>query len=345
MSIQKKRYDAVAFGELLLRLTSPDRERIAFGESFVKHAGGAELNVMAGLAMLGMKSAVLSKMPDNEITHFIRRQMKSYGVDDSNIVFDKSAEARVGVYYYEQGISPRKPSVIYDRNGSSINRATMEEFDSSVFSDTRLFHLSGISLALGEQCRKTAIDLIKAFHQHGTAISFDVNYRANLWSEEEARKTIEEILPMVDILFISEETSRRMFQKEGALKEIMKSFCNDYPIKMVVSTERKVITPAKHSFASTVYALQEDGTEVFYTEPGYQEIEVLDRIGSGDAFVAGALFGWMQYLDYQKMIAFGNAMAAVQNTVFGDLPKTSFEELCRLIEAQHTKGIQSEMNR
>ncbi len=198
------------------------------------------------------------------------------------------------------------------------------------------------SLALCQNMQNVAVELIRRFKAAGATISFDVNYRANLWSEEDARKTIEEILPLVDVLFVSEETSRRMFKKTGDLKEIMKSYATDYGVKIVATTQRTVISPRKHNFTSIVYDARSDK---FYTEAPYNDIDVIDRIGSGDAYVAGVLFGLLKYGDPEKAMQFGNATSSVKNTVPGDLPSSDFKEIDRIIREHHSTGPVSEMNR
>ena len=216
----------------------------------------------------------------------------------------------------------------------------LSEIDPKIYDKTRIFHVSGITLALNTDLRATVIELVKNFKAHGAAISFDVNYRASLWSEEEARETIKSILPYIDILFVSEETSRRMMQKEGTLEEIMKSYTEEYDCKIVLTTKRGVVSPTRHNFGSVIYF-----NGKFYEEPPYENIEVVDRIGSGDAYVAGALFGILKYGDVQKALEFGNAMSAVKNTIYGDMPASSLEEIESIISSHKSDGNESEMNR
>lgn len=337
-----KTFDAISMGEIMLRLSPPGSERIFRGDTFDKRCGGAEINVVSGIAMLGLHTGIISKLPDNYMGTFIKNRIRFCGVSDDFLVYDDSPEARLGVYYYESGVHPRKPSVIYDRKNSSINSLTLDEIPEETYSSTRLFHTCGITLALSKQCREVAIEVIKRFKAQGTCISFDVNYRANLWSEEEARETICSILPYVDILFVSEESSRRMFAKTGDLQSIMKSYCEEYGVSVVATTERTVISPRKHTFTSIIYSAEEDQ---FYEEEPYTNIEVVDRIGSGDAYVAGALFGLLKYGSFRKALEFGNAMSAVKNTIPGDLPASDFKEIERMIRSHQAVGPQSEMNR
>ena len=240
------------------------------------------------------------------------------------------------------GAAPRKPTIVYDRHQASVTRIKMSEIPDDIYHSARMFHTSGISLALCQNMQNVAVELIRRFKAAGATISFDVNYRANLWSEEDAKKTIEEILPLVDVLFVSEETSRRMFKKTGDLKEIMKSYATDYGVKIVATTQRTVISPRKHNFTSIVYDARSDK---FYTEAPYNGIDVIDRIGSGDAYVAGVLFGLLKYGDPEKAMQFGNATSSVKNTVPGDLPSSDFKEIDRIIREHHSTGPVSEMNR
>lgn len=337
-----KKFDAVGFGEMLLRLSPPGKEKFSRGDVFEKRAGGSELNVVAGISALGLSTAVVSKLPDNEISSFMMTQTRGHGVADDYIIFDKNRDARLGIYYYESGASPRKPSVVYDRKDTAINQIKLDEIPEEVYDNTRLFHTSGITLALGEATCETVIEMLKRFKKAGALLSFDVNYRANLWSEEKAKATIERLLPLLDILFISEETSRRMFHKTGELRDIMKTYYTDYGISVVATSERKVISATRHSFGSTIYSAKEDR---FYHEPAYEEIEVVDRIGSGDAYVSGVLFGLLKFSDIQRALEFGNAMAAVKSTIPGDLIVTNYREIEGIITAHHSTEPQSEMNR
>ncbi len=338
----KKEFDALAFGEILLRLSSPINERLISGGVFEKRAGGAELNVVSGISLMGLRTGIISKIPKTELGTFIKNNIRFCGVSDDWLIYDDSEEARLGLYYYEYGVYPRKPTVVYDRKNASVNTIRLDDIDEEVFSKTRLFHTSGISLALSGQARETSVALIKKFKAAGAAVSFDVNFRANLWTEDKARETIEEILPFVDILFISEETARRTFLKTGELNNILKEFAAQYEISILASTKRTIISPKKHNFTSIIYCKDED---CFYEEKPYEHIEVVDRIGSGDAYVSGVLFGLLEYGDCKSALEFGNACCAVKNTVLGDLPSSDRKEIERIIANHKDTGYQSEMNR
>ncbi len=194
-----RKYDVITLGEILLRLSTPINGRLAQGDTLMKHLGGAELNIASEIGQLGLKTAMISKIPNNLLAAFIKNQMNASRVSENYLISDTADDSRIGVYYYEYGSYPRKPR-------------------------------------------------IRKFKEQGTLISFDVNYRANLWTGEEARACIEQILPFVDIFFCSEDTARLTFGKTGSIEEIQKSFCEEYPISVVASTERTVITPKKHNF-------------------------------------------------------------------------------------------------
>ena len=341
--MEQKEFDLITFGETMLRLSPPVNELINKSNTFTKHAGGAELNVASGVSLLGLRTAIITRLPHNQLGTFIKNRIRSSSVSDDYIIFDKSPEARVGVYYYENGAYPRKPTVVYDRKHSSITKIKPEEIPQDIYGKTRMFYTSGITLALSEATRTLAIDMIKKFKAAGSQIAFDVNYRANLWDEDTARTTIKQILPYLDILFISEESCRRMFKKTGTLQDMHREFCREYPnIQLIASSEREVISPKVHSFTSTVYLKRLD--KFFHEEP-YKDIDVVDRIGSGDAYCAGVLFGLLKFDDAQTAVEFGNATCATKNTIFGDLPVSDYDEIKSIIDAHKSKGKQSEMNR
>lgn len=185
--------------------------------------------------------------------------------------------------------------------------------------------------------------MIKRFKAAGTLVSFDVNFRGNLWTGDQARECILRILPYVDIFFCSEDTARLTFLKTGTAREMMKSFTEEFPISIVASTQRIVHSPKRHTFGSVIYDAARDE---YYEEEPYRDIEVVDRIGSGDAYISGALYGLLSTDgDCARAVAFGNATAAVKNTIPGDLPSSNLEEIETIIHAHNQAGPQSEMAR
>lgn len=326
----------------MMRLSPENNGRIAESGHFVKHAGGSELNVLSGISRLGLRAGLISKLPATAVGQFVRSQIRSYGVSDDYLLYDDDAGSRLGIYYYESGSYPRKPQVIYDRAGSSFTGMKLSDLDPKIFSMSEHFHTSGISLALCGSSRETAISLIKGFKEAGATISFDVNYRAGLWCEEEAKSVICSLLPYIDILFVSEESSRRMMGKSGSLFEIQKSYSEQYGVSVVASTLRTVNSPRSHNFSSQIYSSIEDE---YYTEAPYNNIDVVDRIGSGDAYVSGVLYACLSGKTYDQAVSYGNAMSSLKSTVHGDLLATDLREVDSLIKDHNSKGIVSEMNR
>ncbi len=336
-------FDLLTFGQLLLRLSPPNNERLVRGDTFVKQVGGAELNVAVGVALLGLHTGIISKLPSHDMGSYMKSKIRSYGVSDDFFIYDQSPNARVGIYYYENGAYPRKPKVIYDRTNSSFYSLTIDDIPDEVYTSTRCFHTSGITMALSKQARETTIEMIKRFKQAGTLVSFDVNFRGNLWTGEEAKECIEQILPYVDIFFCSEDTARLTFLKTGTAREMMKSFTEDYPISIVAATQRTVHSPKRHTFGSVMYDAKKDE---YYEEEPYRDIDVVDRIGSGDAYISGALYGLLANdFDCAKAIRYGNATSSVKNTIPGDLPSSNLEEIETIIKAHNHVGHQSEMAR
>lgn len=333
-------FDLIGMGEVMLRLSPPGKEKISQSETFEKNAGGSELNVVSGAAMLGLRSAIITKLPKSKMGHFIRNKIRYGNVSDDHIVYDSEPGNRLGIYYYESGAYPRKSSCIYDRAGSSMCSLRLDEIDPAVYDQAKIFHISSITLALDPELRQVAIEVIKKFKETGTLISFDVNYRATLWSEEEAKEVIEGIFPYVDLLFVSEETSRRMLRRTGTLEDIMRGYSNDYGCRLVATTRREVVSPTRHNFNSKILFEGE-----FYEENPYNEIEVIDRIGSGDAYLAGVLYGLVKDRDIKRALEVGNALSAVKNTVQGDMSASSIDEIRQVINSHKATGPQDEMVR
>ncbi len=339
---KKRKYGMIGLGEIMLRLSAPVNEMIFQGNTFDKQIGGSELNVAAGLESLGIRSAIISKIPDNELGRFVKKMVRAHGVSDDFLIYDESPNKRLGVYYYEYGAYPRKPTVIYDRSHSSFMNIDINELNNDMFKRTEIFHLSGITLGLSKELGELSLELIKKFKETGTLVSFDVNFRSTIWSEEESKKTIEKILPFVDILFISEESLRKMFGKTGELEDIIREFSKENNIKIIATTKRIVESPKKHDFSSVIYNGEENK---FYTSKPYLNIDVVDRIGSGDAYLSGVLFGILKYNNLKKAIDFGNAMSVLKNTVTGDLSCVDFKLVERTIKDYNSNEVTSELNR
>lgn len=185
--------------------------------------------------------------------------------------------------------------------------------------------------------------MIKKFKEKGALISFDVNFRGNLWSGEEAKECINKILPLVDIFFCSESTAKLTFGKEGDIKEILKSFADEYDLQVVAATRRIVHSPKLHTFDSIAY---ERKSRCYYEEKPYENIDVVDRIGSGDAYISGFLYGLLKENgSCQAAVEYGNAASALKNTVCGDILLTTPGEIEEIIRSHHSTGMDFELKR
>lgn len=336
----EKTRDIAAMGEVLMRFAAPEGGRIRNGGTFRSYIGGSELNVCSGVSRLGLKADLITCLPDNDVGRNAFREIRRMDVGGELVSFDSSAQARLGLYFSEEGAAPRRPKVVYDRLGSSFYRLDPSKIPAEVFTGTKLFHISGITLALPE-IREAALETVRRFKEGGALVSFDVNYRAGLWDERTAVREIGRILPLVDVLFVSEESSRRMFGKTGTLEEIMRSYCSEYGVKFVVTSQRKVLGSRKHGWSSVLYSADEDQ---FFREEPYDSVDVVDRIGSGDAFDAGVLYGLLAKGGCDDMVAWGDAMASLKCTVPGDLPDIGRDEVEGLISA-HKNRAAGEMDR
>ena len=338
-----KAFDVLSIGEVMLRLSPIGKERISHSETFEKNAGGSELNVVSGISMLGLRTGIITKLPHNEIGKFIRRKIRYGGTSDDFVVFDDSPSMRLGIYYYESGAYPRPSIVSYDRANSSFTSFEPSELPKNIYSSANIFHASGITLALGNSIRENVISMMAAFREAGALISFDVNYRAALWDEDTARKAVIRVLPLTDILFVSEETSRRMLGMDGELYEIQRKLAEKYKnLKVIASTKRQVLSPQRHSFSSLVYDCRDN---IHFEESAYENIDVVDRIGSGDAYIAGALYALCKFRNIEQMAMYGDAMAALKNTVIGDITECDIIDIERIIGRHIASGPISEMER
>lgn len=318
-------YDFVTLGETMLRLVPPNYERLEQARSYDVTAGGSESSVAVGLARLGLRTAWISKLPQNPMGRFIANKIREHGVDTSHIVWVE--EGRVGIYFVEFGSSPRPSQVIYDRKNSAISTLTAEEVDwESIFKETRHFHTSGITTALSQSCADAVEKAILKAKDMGLIISFDINYRSKLWSPESARKCLSKILKHVNILFTGVDDAKLIFGFSGNNEDIadqLKASFNLDVVAMTTGFPRSVRTGV---FSSIVL------TDKVYYGKSY-EMEVVDRLGSGDSFTAGFLYGYITG-DIQKALDYGNAMGALKNTFPGDISWVTEEDILNQLKSQ-----------
>ncbi len=319
--------DVVTLGEAMIRLSPPSFQRLEQATSLDMRVGGAELNVAVGGARLGLKTAWVSKLPDNPLGRFVANKAREHGVDVSHIVWTKGE--RMGLYFVEFGAQPRPSSVLYDRADSAIGRMKPGDFDwPAIFSGARLLHISGITPALGQSCAEASLEAAEAGHAAGCLVSVDVNYRAKLWTEAEANSVMTQLMAHTDILITTEEDTRRVFGIEAPdYRDVARELQAKFGLKAVAVTLRETISVWRNRWSA--FALAGDQ---LYEAPSY-EVEVVDRLGAGDSFTAGFLWGYVQG-DVGKGVAYGTAFSALKHSTPGDFNWGSLEEVEALVKGQ-----------
>jgi 2-dehydro-3-deoxygluconokinase len=317
-------YDVVTFGEAMIRLSPPHSQRLEQARSLDVNVGGAELNVAVGVTRFRMKSTWVSKLPKNGLGYMIRDRAQEFGVDCSNIVW--SDKGRAGIYFVEFGASPRASSVLYDRASSAISMVQPGEIDwSKIFSGSKHFHLSGITPALSASTAEATAEALKAAKNAGCTVSYDLNYRKKLWTPADAKKIQEPLMSDVDILITTEEDTNVVFGiKEKDYEAVAEKLAKIFKFKIVAITLREDLSVLRNNWTAIAY---QDGK--IFKDRKY-EVEIVDRVGAGDSFTAGFLYGWIKEKDIQKGVQYGNAFAALKHTVPGDFNCNTLEE----VEAQ-----------
>jgi len=314
-------YDVVTFGEAMVRLSPPHFHRLEQTQSLDVNAGGAELNVAVGITRFGMKSAWVSKLPKNPLGYLIRNRAQEFGVDCSHIVW--SDKGRAGIYFLELGASPRASSVLYDRAGSSISTVQPGEVDwAKIFTGSKHFHVSGITPALSASASEVTIEALRAAKKAGCSVSYDLNYRKKLWTPADAKKIQEPMMADVDILITTEEDTNVVFGiKEKDYETVAEKLAQTFKFKIVAITLREDLSVWKNNWTAIAF---QDGK--IFRDRKY-EVEIVDRVGAGDSFTAGFLYGWLKEKDVQKGVQYGNAFAALKHTIPGDLNWCTREEV------------------
>lgn len=317
--------DVVTFGETMIRLAPPDFERLEQASTLKVTVGGSELTVAAGVCRLGLSTAWVSRLPDNPLGRMVRNKAREQGADTSYIVW--SDEDRLGLYFVEYGASPRASKVLYDRADSAISRIKPAEIDwSSVLSEARLFHTSGITPALSDSATMVTEEALKRAKEIGCLVSYDLNYRARLWSQEKAREVQTPFMKYVDILLTTEEDTKRVFGIEGEdYNQVAVELAEKFGFKVVTITLRGSPSVWRNTWTAIAYA-----DDTLYDDVTY-EIEVVDRVGGGDNYTAGFLYGYLTE-GVAKGLRYGNAFSALKQTSWGDLNWTTLEEVEALLK-------------
>lgn len=321
------KYDVVTFGETMMRLTPPGFLRIEQTRGFDIWVGGSESNTAVGLARLGMKAAWLSRLPASPLGRYISQRIQQYGVDVSHVIW--ASDERLGIYFHEKAQPPRASQIIYDRQDSAMSRMQPSDLSDGLFEAgiSRLFHVTGITLAISETAMATAHEASRRAKAAGWLLGFDTNYRGKLWSGAEAAAGCDEMMGMADIIFCPLGDFRVMYGDETA-EGALKYLAARYPNALVVMTLGK-----DGALAGT--AAGENWRQPASLIP----MGAVGRIGAGDAFAAGFLYAYLRFDDVALALKWAMAMTAHKFTIPGDLSLVDYDEVAALAEGAEGGGL------
>jgi 2-dehydro-3-deoxygluconokinase len=309
-------FDVTAIGEVMLRYSVPVGERLERAQSLALHPGGAEANLLGSLAALGRRCAWISGLPKNPLGHLVENHLRLSKVDTAGIVW--SDEGRVGTYYLEFATPPRATQVYYDRADSCAARLHPKQIDWDYTLDTRLIHLTGITPALSSSCLAVTEEAIRRARAAGVAVSFDINYRAKLWSEARAAEVLTPLIQGVDILCCGQGDAARLFGASGEPEQIIHQLAELSRAKTVVTS------------LADEGVMAWDGRR-FYHAPA-RPVQIIDRLGAGDALAAGVIHGWLDG-DLARGLEVGTALAAICLSIHGDVVITTPEEVAAVMQS------------
>lgn len=318
-------YDLVTFGETMIRLSPPNFQRLEQTKSLDVNVGGAELNVAVAAQRLGLRCAYVTRLTNNPLGRMIANKAREQGVDTSHIVWTDGD--RVGLYFVEFGASPRASSVLYDRQDSAMAKIQPGEVDwDKIFSQTKAFHTTGITPALSPSAAEATKEAVKKAKEHGIFVSIDLNYRARLWSQEEARRVMTKLVSQADVLITTEEDAERVFGvKEESFEKVAERLNQMFRnLKAVAITIRETPSVWRNTWTALAYS---DGQ--IFRAPVF-DLEIVDRVGAGDAFAGGFLFGYLTK-DVQTGLNYGVAISALKQTNPGDFVWATKEECDRIL--------------
>lgn len=305
--------DVIAFGEVMVRLAPPHFQRLEQARSLDLEVGGAELNTAAGLVRLGRSAAWVSRLPDNPLGKLVANRVREVGVSDQFVQF--AEDGRCGLYFLEFGAAPRASSILYDRKDSSVAHAQRGMFDwPAIFAGAKWFHVSGIAAALSPGAAEVVDEAMHAARDAGVKVCMDLNYRSKLWSKEHAAQVLELLLPQVDALIASEADAEYLFGITGAdFTAVAAALVARFGVTVVAGTRRESPLVWRNRFAAVGYSAGQAFESAWY------EVEIVDRLGAGDALAAGLIHGLIDG-DLKKGLDYGAAMGALKHTIPGDLP-------------------------
>lgn len=335
----------VTLGEIMMRLSTPGFERFVQADSFDVTYGGGEANVAAAVTNYGLNGVFVSKVPDTAVGQAAINHLRRYGVDTQYVA---RGGKRLGIYFLETGASARASQVIYDRADASIADVDASEFDwDAIFEGADWFHTTGITPALSDKAAALTLAALKAAKAKGVTTSIDLNFRKKLWSKEKAQQVMTELCQYVDVCIGNEEDAETCLGFKSAGTDITKGELNldgykdvfqqmkaKFGFKYIASTLRESHSASDNGWSALVY----DGTE-FYHSKQY-EVRIVDRVGSGDSFASGFIFGLVTGLPMGEAAEFGVAASALKHTIPGDLNHATLSEVSVLMKGDASGRVQ-----
>jgi 2-dehydro-3-deoxygluconokinase len=335
----------VTFGEIMLRLAPEGYYRFVQASSYGASYGGGEANVAVSLANFGLDAAFVTKLPKHEIGQAAVNSLRQFGVDTSKIV---RGGDRVGIYFLEKGASQRPSKVIYDRAGSAIAAAVPADFDwDAIFQDVRWFHFTGITPALGDNAAAITLEACKAAREKGITVSCDLNYRKNLWPREKAGEVMAALMPFVDLCIANEEDAADVFGiraentdvSSGSInaegyKQVAKTLADRFGFRKVAVTLRESISANDNNWAAMYF----DGTEFYFSRK--YAVRIVDRVGGGDSFGAGLIYGNIKGLSPRETVEFAVAASCLKHSIEGDFNQVSLDEVKKLAGGDASGRVQ-----
>ena len=330
----------VTFGEIMLRLSTPLYQRFVQASVFDVNYGGGESNVAVSLANYGIPAEYVTRLPNNDIGLCALANLRKYNVDTSNIIFGGD---RLGIYFLESGAVSRGSKVVYDRAHSSIAEIKPGMIDwETVLADAQWFHWTGITPAISQGAADACLEAIKVANKLGVTVSTDLNYRKNLWKYgKKAGEVMEELVQGCDVILGNEEDAEKVFDihPEGvdvtsghvegeAYESVGKQLMARFPrAKKVIITLRGSISASHNSWSGVLW----NGKQLF-SAPTYQITHIVDRVGGGDSFMGGLIYGLLTYPgDDQKALDFAVAASCLKHTIHGDFNMVTVDEVEKLM--------------
>lgn len=323
-------WDLVSLGEILLRF-DPGNKRIDNARSFRVYDGGAEYNVARNLAkVFRLKTVIITALADSSVGRLAEDFAHQGHVDTSKIIWRDQADFRNGLYFIERGFGLRAPNSSFDRSNTAISLLRKGDIDwENIFSKgVRWFHTGGVFAGLSETSRQVALEAVEIAKSHEAIVSYDLNYRDSLWKDRGGKSAANEInlriLPFVDVVFgaVDFDSSLSGFDENVFSESAHKMVERSPNLKIVASTLRDVHSASRHNFSAVCFA---DGK--IFKAKGYENIEVLDRVGSGDAFASGFIYAILSGKDAQHAVDYGVAHGALAMTTVGDNSTATLGEI------------------